>query len=58
MHYLFASIESFERFLKTEYSSKLRARSDDLNNIVIYAFGKVLYSFEPIFLFIAQKKRI
>lgn len=58
MHYLFASIESFERFLKTEYSSKLRARSDDLNNIVVYAFGKVLYSFEPIFIYCSEEKNL
>lgn len=58
MHYLFASIESFERFLKTEYSSKLRARSDDLNNIVVYAFCKVLYSFEPIFIYCSEKKNL
>ena len=58
MHYLFASIESFEKFLKNEYSSKLRARSDDLNNIIIHAFGKVLYSFEPIFIYCSEEKNL
>ena len=58
MHYLFASIESFERFLKNEYSSKLRARSDDLSNIVVHAFGKVLYSFEPIFIYCSEEKNL
>ena len=58
MHYLFASIESFEKFLKNEYSSELQARSDDLTNIVIYAFGKVLYSFEPIFIYCSEEKNL
>lgn len=58
MHYLFASIESFEKFLKNEYSSELQARSDDLNNIVVYAFGKVLYSFEPIFIYCSEEKNL
>ena len=58
MHYLFASIESFEKFLKNEYSSELRARSDDLNNIAVYAFGKVLYSFEPIFIYCSEEKNL
>lgn len=58
MHYLFASIESFEKFLKNEYSSELRVRSDDLSNIIVYAFGKVLYSFEPIFIYCSEEKNL
>ena len=58
MHYLFASIEGFEKFLKNEYSSELQARSEDLNNIVVYAFGKVLYRFEPIFIYCSEEKNL
>lgn len=58
MHYLFTSIESFEKFLKNEYSSELRVRSDDLSSIIVYAFGKVLYSFEPIFIYCSEEKNL